>query len=181
MGLCAKSRRHQFNNSTVQQWHRGQNSCHAGRSTARVVGNLCGRQENGQDVNHLVQWTAVAYCNREARSYHCGGLRGPSPNHAFQIHQCLVRVVRLESNSLQLRPCCNLRNLFCFPAFSAFLLRHAAEPGYCQAVVSDASSRWHPVGLCQSIQFFNKIYMYIYIYMYAYIYNYIYICLYIYI
>ena len=146
-----------------------------------MVGNLCGRQENGQDVNHLVQWTAVAYCNREARSYHCGGLRGPSPNHAFQIHQCLVRVVRLESNSLQLRPCCNLRNLFCFPAFSAFLLRHAAEPGYCQAVVSDASSRWHPVGLCQSIQFFNKIYMYIYICMHIYIIIYIYICLYIYI
>lgn len=38
------------------------------------------------------------------------------------------------SDSLQLA-CCNLRNLF-------------AEPGYCQAVVSDASSRWHLVG-CQ--------------------------------
>ena len=160
--------------STIQQFNSGT----GGRTLAMLAGVRPGWSgAYATDRKMAKMWTIscsgllllIATVRQDPTTVEVWG--GPSPNHAFQIHQCFVRVVRLESNSLQLRPCCNLRNLFSFPALSAFLLRHAAEPGYCQAAVSDASSRWHPVGLCQSIQFFNKIDIYIYVCIYIYIFE----------
>lgn len=98
--------------------------CHAGRSAARVVGSLWVTADR-----KMAKMCAVVCC---CLLQPWGKILPLWRSEGSKCKSCFFHNVLSElSDSLQLA-CCNLRNLFAEPGYC----------GYCQAVVSDASSRW---------------------------------------